>query len=40
MAREKILSLVCIAYEYMCGDRLNDYMVGAQNCRLIDGGKI
>ena len=36
----KILSLVCIAYEYMCGDRLNDYMVGAQNCRLIDGGKI
>ncbi len=36
----RILSLVCIAYEYMCGDGLNDYMVGAQNCRLIDGGKI
>ena len=36
----KILSLVCIAYEYMCGDALNDYMVGSQNCRLINGGKI
>lgn len=36
----KLLSLVCIAYSYMRGGTINDYMLCTQNCRLIDGGKV